>query len=317
MIRPSSLNIAQYCTLSPVLSEQYGRRTDESERGTEVDKAVTAVLKTPPGQITEMPKDRDALACLRWIQDNVLAKGWKIRVQERVQVFDPDTGGLITHGTPDIVATLNDVVWVIDLKKREQYWAGLLANIDDDLQTHAYALGAVAETGAFCYMKSFLLFGDGEVDVKTSRLFGADDLPGLYDKLKDMDSRPVRATTGEHCMRCYSREHCSAWLLPAYQGPSALEPFTKPEGLTKENAPLALDVVQAMKKAAEVAENLLKEYAKREGGIVVGDRRWACVQMPGRTSVNQAALEKDGLLEQYSKKGPPYESFRWLRAKVS
>lgn len=310
MIRPSALNLASHCTLSPVLSEKFGKETEGAQHGTNVDAQVKAVLEG-----RDVPSIHpDAAACLAWIECK-RAEGWQVVLfNDRVTVYDPETGAVLTRGTPDLGLHRGDEILLVDLKKKEQFWVGNLPPIDEDLQTQAYALAFAERSQALSFSTAFLLFGDGEAEAKQSRAFPRWEWGAIYDKIREIQTAPIRATRGPHCLKCYGREHCPAWFLPAHEGATALEPFTRPQGLTAETAPKALEVVRSLKEAVTFAEDMLKEYARKNGGIVVGDRRWAPVVMPGRETADVERLKKDGLTG-YLRQGGGYEQFRWLRAR--
>lgn len=306
MIRPSSLSLARHCALAPVLSERYGHRNENTERGNAVDAQVTAELVD--GVVAW---DLDARACLDWIAENLGAR--ELRAQKGVRLLDPDTGGLLTEGTPDLVA-ISSGITIVDYKKREQMLAGRLAAPDDNLQLHAYALAEALRLGAGAYTVILLLFGDGKVEALASQVYTPETWGPILDairRIQDQQEENPRATTGSHCLACYPRSHCPAWLLPAASG--ELEPLTKPGGLTVENRGRALLATIAMEELAEKAKELLKADVAANGPIVVGDRKWAPVLMPGRASVDSKALERDGLLSKYTKKGPPHTQHRWVK----
>lgn len=308
-VRPSSLNLARFCALSPVLSERFGHRNEATERGNDVDAQVTAELVD--GVVAH---DRDARAVLGWIADN-LAGASELRAQQGVRLLDPDTGGLLTEGTPDLVAVSGDAVTVIDYKKREQMLAGRLATPDDNLQLHAYALAEVMRLDARAYVVTLLLFGDGEAEALSSEVYTPETwgpVLGAIRRIQDQQEENPRATTGAHCLACYPRAHCPAWLLPA--APAELEPLTKPGGLTAENRGRALLATIALEELAAKAKEALKADVAANGPIVVGDRKWAPVVMPGRAGVDTKALERDGLLEKYTRKGRPFEQHRWVKS---
>ncbi len=147
--------------------------------------------------------------------------------------------------------------------------------------------------------------------MRVSRGFLPDEWWAVLERIKGAVARAPVPNVGPHCHGCWQRTHCPAWLLPAHEGPSALTPFTAPTGLTPENAAQALQTVQAMKDALEIAEARLKDFARRHGGIVDGDRIWAPTTRT-RKSADVGALERDGL-DKYVRTSPSYEVFRWRR----
>lgn len=309
MIRPSSLKIGRYCSLAPVLSERFPDISSAATYGQDVDAKVMASLMTR----VEAGND-DARACVEWINRELTDKGWTLHLQHRVRLYDLDTGGLLTEGTADILAVKGDEVIVVDLKKREQYWAGRLDDIDPDLQTHAYALAKAIAVGAKRYQKVFLLFGDGRAEAMWSRPYEEPEWGSIMEEIRQIELRDVKATRGDHCMSCYPRQHCPSWLLPAEGVEGALEPLSKPGGLTAENAGQALELYKRAEDLMQLVGEQLKDFARKNGGIVIGERKWAPVLMPGRKSANVAALEAAGLSE-YVREGGRFEQFRWMRAR--
>lgn len=311
MIRPSALTIAEDCDLAPVLAERFPTRSAATDRGGDVDGQATGELAGGPAAT-----DPDARAIVSWVRREL--DGRELHVQEAVALYDPDTGGLLTRGTPDIVAEALPIsVEVVDIKKREQYLAGRLLEPDRDLQTHAYSLARVQVTKARRYRKCLLLFGDGSVEALWSKWYEAPDWAPVLDRIRAIEMRQVsdpRGTAGPHCVRCYPRLHCPHWTLPAHTGPTELEPLTAPGGLTAENAGRALVATLALEEVAERAKEQLRAFVKEHGPIVVGDRKWGPIRMPGRVGVDTKALEAAGLYEKFSRRGAPFEQYRWGRA---
>lgn len=325
MIRPSSLSIARFCQLSPVLSEQFPSRSEATDRGNEVDGQVTAEIRD--GVVAT---DGDARACIDWLSANLDAGG--LVVQVPVRLSDPDTGGLLTAGTPDVVHLNGDhsVVTVVDLKKREQMLAGRLAAPDDNLQLHAYALAEASRVGAQAYRLCLLLFGDGEVEEQWSRVYTVETwAPALEEirAIQDQQSASPVATSGPHCLACYPRVHCPSWTLPALQGPSEMEPFTRPGGLTVENFPRALAAKKALEDVAKLADAQLKAFADANGGSVPmgGGKVYRPVWSKGKAYIDTDAMaaelakltDKDvaGVLTAHTKKGAPFPTYRLTNEK--
>lgn len=319
MIRPSSLAIAEHCELSPVLSAEFPETNENIARGNLVDAQVSRTLLGG-----ELATDPDALACIaRLSETGLLHPHWYRAVQEKISLCDPETGELITEGTPDIaVLAPPDLAVIVDLKKREQWHAGRLSAPDENLQLHAYGLAWAIRTGATAYKLALCLFGDGTAELLWSQAYPVESAKTLLDRVRRIcDRRNVsmiggprpRATAGPHCLQCYPRLHCPSWTLPANDGDTALAPMTQPGGLTPENSGRALQAVLALRDVAERGQEILKAYVAQHGPIVVGDRQWGPVRMPGRKSgPSVEELEAQGL-GHLVKQGRPYEQWRMHR----
>lgn len=324
MIRPSSLTLAEHCELAPVLASEYPETNANIERGNLVDREVTReLLGGQPAQ------DPDAMACIEWLyrHDVGASEDGRLYVQEPISLNDPVTGELITKGTPDIVWIHENKVLVVDLKKREQYFAGRLTDVDRSLQLHAYALAWAIRSGASSYKMAYLCFGEGDANFVWSMDWNVEaDSNSFLDRMRRIieksnangarGTRPV-ATAGPHCTQCYQRMHCPQWLLPAHEGsqPSALAPLTQPGGLTVDNAGKALMTVMALEEAAEKARDILKSFVAEHGPIFLGDRQWGPTMVQGRRS-GPSVSELEALnLMHLIKPGRPYQQWRIAKRK--
>jgi CRISPR/Cas system-associated exonuclease Cas4 (RecB family) len=314
VIRPSSLTLAEDCDLAASLSERFPHKNENTDRGNDVDDQVK------DGVINGVvPADPDAAACVRWVQENM--GGYKLRLQEKVTLIDEDTGGVVTEGTPDIAGHQRAYVWIVDVKKREQYDTGRLPEPDDNLQLHAYALAECQLRGASSYRLTLLLFGDGKAEAKTSQEYTVETWTPILERITAINNnqpKNPKGQSGDHCAKCYPRLHCPHWALPAYEqandgGP--LAPLSKPGLLTPDNAGKALMAYQAVKEVMEKAKETLQAYVEANGPIVVGERQWGRSWQPGRMSWDYKAMERDGLAERYAKIGRPFEQFRWGKRK--
>jgi hypothetical protein len=309
VIRPSSLSIARFCMLAPALSELWPSRNDAADRGNAVDGQFTGELRD--GVVAT---DADARACIGWVAEHLA--GHEVMPQQRVRLLDPDTGGLLTEGTADLVAVRGDgPVVIVDLKKREQMLAGRLTEVDSNLQLHSYGLAEMLRLGHGAYQLCLLLFGDGEVEAQWSEIYTVHSWMPVLEEIRAIQDRQEanpKPTSGPHCLACYPRVHCPSWTLPAHQGPTELEPFTKPGGLTRENFGRALAAREALKDVVELVGEQLKAFADANGGKVPvgGGKAWGSVMSKGKASIDAKKLEADGLLEKYTRRGAPFPTYR-------
>lgn len=302
-IRASMLPIARHCGYAVELAARYPEGSDAAERGTKWHERMADFLR---GRI-EAPELESIRAC---IPAHV-----KVEAEVPVELRDPDTGELLVKGTVDAVFTLaSGSVIVADWK------TGQPSRVDpasDNLQLAAYALAVALERGAPSY-QPVLYFTEYGFDWGAWVPEGeyGDVLGRIVAAANNDRSRPV---VGQHCDKCFSRKHCSAFMLPAHEGETALAPFVEGGGLTKDNAPRALVVVQAMKQAVELAEARLKDFAREHGGIYVEGKVWGPRQSHGRRSISVERVEEAGLLPQLEaagcvSPGRPYEVFAWKNA---
>jgi len=306
MIRPSSLSIAKFCALAPVLSERYPTRNAGTDRGNAVDAQVTASLVSGAE-----PADADARACVEWFREQFPAPRYRIACQKRVTLRDPDTGAIITEGTADVLVhdTQDPVDYVVDLKKREQYDAGRLADPDENLQLHAYALASTAEGRS--YQTYLLLFGSGRAEPIPSKIYTAETWAPILTRIQEINERTgePRGESGEHCGQCYPRIHCPQWALRAYRGLERNDvAFNDNNG-----ADLLLEAKAMEERAARIRE-LAKHKVDTDGkGIRVGSQEYRRIMMSGQMTVDTAALERDGLYERYARVGRGFASYKLCR----
>jgi hypothetical protein len=120
---------------------------------------------------------------------------------------------------------------------------------------------------------------------------------------------------GSHCSSCYGRPHCPQYLLPCELAETTLAPFTQPGAITHENALEALVMAKRALDTAKRVEDLVKAYARGEGGLVDAKRGkvWMPVRTRGRASLDRRALERDqpDIIERYTVFGADFEQFKW------
>lgn len=306
-VRPSALDLARHCRYSATLAERFRATNEDSADGTAKHAAMEAAFKAGAP-----PEDGFLAIGYRLIREQWPGARWEAEVP--CELADPMTGVRLTPegtGKADLVGTLPDGTLLVgDLK----FGSNDVGPPGERLQNLAYAAALVLERGAPGFV-SFIWQPLVEMRLEISERFPAEEALRIVDEVYAIASAdPDVPHVGPWCASsCYRRQHCKAFLLPVHDGPSALEPFTVAGGLTAENAGRALEVVEAMETATKLARDALKDFARKNGGISVGDgKTWGPLQKPGRMSLDRAALEKDHpeLVERYTRQGAPYEEFR-------
>lgn len=315
MLRPSSLQQAEHCQLASVLGEEFPHTNEGIARGNLVDSLVSAQLGGGP-----IAEDPDARAIVQWVHEHMDVSS--LRIQEQVTLHDPDTGEQLTdprYGRPDIAGT--DVfqlgVVIVDMKKREQWYAANLAPPDDNLQLHAYGLAHTILRGAPEYQTCLLLFGDGEVEPLWSRTYTSVEWRPILNRIRAIaerdrlrgDTRP-KGVSGPHCTSCYVRRHCPHWLPPAES--TALAPYAS-AGITKDNRGRAFLLYKQLDDARAILRDMLEASVAEDGPIPVGEgKQWGPIAWPARESADLRALKADGL-DRYIKRGSPSVQWRITR----
>jgi CRISPR/Cas system-associated exonuclease Cas4 (RecB family) len=301
IIRPSQLQMADRCGLAPRLAALHPQSSLPAERGAALHAEIADWLNEG-----KRPTSREVFALIEHLGSTLRAGRYRGEVP--VELRDPETDELVTRGTADAIASGKDLTVVLDFKSGAEE---RVEPVESNLQLHAYALGVALVQGSREYRTGLVFLREQAPLVRVSRAYLPHEWWSVLDRIKAAVKRPPVPTVGTHCNDCYQRRRCPAWILPAHAGPSVLEPFTRPAGLTPQNAARALQIVTAMKDVVTIAEAHLRDYAREVGGIVEGDRVWA-PQVRTRKTADVAALEQDGL-GAYVRQSEPYEVYRWRR----
>ncbi|MGH9252774.1 MAG: hypothetical protein ACRD0W_25150, partial [Acidimicrobiales bacterium] len=282
--RPSSLQLAELCPRAPWLSHKYKEGNQLTVEGSTVDKEAGIALAGGPE-----PERPEAIALVAWAR-KMFAIGAEFYVQRRVELTDPITGEVITGGTPDLIVhvPMFRKLYIVDWKKKGQWYAGHLAEPNKNLQQLTYGVAAGTEFRVDSFQIVLALFDEqGNVDPQESEPFPEDTWWGVIDRVKATpdfkpDEPEPAAIKGKHCNACYGRLHCSAYLLPAMsEAPVELVPFTEAGGgeLTNDQAVAGLEWVERAKAAIKTAnevtkkvEEQLEAYALQLGPIRSGDK---------------------------------------------
>jgi hypothetical protein len=311
VIRPSLADRAELCGHVVELAERHPESNPAVERGNAVDREFSAAVKRG-----EVPADPDAQAAVEWIRSEFGADR-TIWVQEKVALFDPASGELLTEGTPDVQVLQEGPggagLTTVDLKKREQYVAGLLRDPDDGLQCHGYSVARGLTTGAQRYRNVLLLFGDGEVEAVSSRWYPRDEWGAVIDRYRVLATKDRTPSPGAHCAGCYSRWYCEAYRARAALAATLLPETTDVAHLTDEQAGELVLRASLVEEAAKLAKKIAKAHVANGGQVLAGGKRWLPVVVTGHKTGDVKALEAAGL-GQYVRQGAPFEQWRWRRA---
>jgi hypothetical protein len=288
--RPSGMATAEQCALSPWLAARHQFLKPEMGTGSDVDGEITASLRGGPA-----PKSLAAMEIVAWVRRTFPADS-ALFPQRHVRLEDQEMGELLSEGDADLVVVADRDVHVADWKKKGQLWAGYISSPDAHPQQLAYGLGAALELNAAAFTVHHVFFNgpdDDNIEPRSSRRYPVEEWPALLARFRampdvDLDGPEPPATEGEHCNTCWQQRWCSARLLPAHKGPSALEPFTK--GLTPERLPEAIDVLERFDKATKLASE--KAWAQVEG----------LVKLHGPV---RAGGKEYGFFEKQGKRRPP------------
>ena len=284
-VRPSSLQNAELCALAPRLSIEYPTSLVETRFGNVVDRQVSVILSCLQMEdFGDLPSEEDILPetrkLLEWLEANYPRAQWVYFIQTRVELLDPETGELLTGGTPDLVCLhrTESTFVVIDWKKKGQFWAGHLAPPDTNLQQLAYVAG---------YWLRFANEGrkieEAHIVLACWDIKGVTALPNkepltdqrlwtVVDRIRkvpriDLSAPRPEASVGEHCLHCYQRMHCHAHLLP----PSVVTQAGLPAPFAEfVNQQLTVETTVKALGWLEKADNLLKD-AKRIRDLVEGN----------------------------------------------
>jgi hypothetical protein len=182
---------------------------------------------------------------------------------------------------------------IVDYKKREQWDAGRVPHPDDNDQLFAYALGA----GLTHFRLCLLLFGGGKVEPIWSQAYSpANTAPILERIIATCAPKSVepKGTSGAHCGQCWPRIHCPHWAKRAESEPDPTDG-------------------EALLLAAKSREETAKKYRALASDLApfrVGSQEYRRVMMPGKMTVDTAALEQAGLYERFARPGQPFATYR-------
>jgi len=340
-VRPSSLALAESCSLAPFLSTIYPESHENTRKGSAVDKQASIVLSCiAVGDMNNLPTEEDLLPetakILDWLEQNYPLEQWEWHVQEKVTLLDPETGEMLTAGTPDLMCLHRTEPRFVDVdwKSRGQRWAGHLKGPEENLQQLAYVTAAwlkYAATRKIERSKIILAFWDDSgVYPEESPDITEDMLTPIVVRVRavppiDIAGPRPEASVGGHCDHCYQRMHCHAHLLPpavaTQAGLSAAFGEMFEQALTKDDVVKALSwlegakrVLSEAKKIVELIEGNVDVFVTQNGPVTVEAMTYGPVLAKGkRAGATVKTLEAEGLTR-LIRQGDDKVTCKWYKA---
>lgn len=324
-IRPSSLQLAEKCQRAPWLAHRYPEENERTQLGKAVDDDISGALLEGREPVTP-----EGVLLIAWLRSRFgpEARYW---IQRKVQLFDPETGELITKGTPDLLVLVGRRLYIVDWKTKGQMFAGHLAPPENNVQQQAYLVAAGMEFDA----------EEAQIILACFDLKGVTPLPGpvlpasewwpFIHRIKavphiDFEGPAPVAVMGEHCGSCYQKGHCTAYLLPAMsETPQELVPFTEGQGLTSPEQVLAAlewleradSALSAAKRIRELVIDQVNTFVRVNGPIRKEDLEYGPVPSNGaRKGPTIGELEELGLTN-LIKPGKPGVKFTWHKGRAA
>lgn len=332
-VRCSSLHLARLCRRFAWLSVKHPASHDVTRFGSAVDKQVSVVVSCiATGDMDNLPSDEELLVetskILDWVEANYPIEKWAWHVQQRVELVDPETGEILTGGTPDLICLHRTEPRFVDIdwKKRGQLFAGHLQKPDVNDQQLAYVTAfwlEIAKTRKIERARIVLACWDESgvqplesQDITEARLTEVIAAVRAVPPV-DPESPQPEASVGEHCDHCWQRLHCDEHLLPAAVVTKAglPAPFAEFVGgeLTEETTIKALawldaaeSVLSDAKKIVALVRGNSDAYVSQHGPVQVGSLMYGPQPVKGkRCGATVKTLEAEGLQRLIREPGEP------------
>jgi hypothetical protein len=340
-VRPSSLQLAEQCLRAPWLATKYPSSYAATRFGSAVDKQVTIILSCMlVGDTDNLPTEEELLPetskILEWLEANYPVEQWQYFVQEKVTLRDPETGAVLTAGTPDLMCLHRTEPRFVDVdwKKRGQLWAGHLPPPDENLQQLAYVAAFWLETAqsrpieqakiVLCCWDAWGVTPQESGGIREDRLREVVERVRAVPKV-DVDGPQPEAAVGEQCDHCWSRMHCDAHLLPMAVAikaglPAPFAEFTD-QPLTVETTVKALGwlegadrVLREAKKIRDLVENNIDAFVMQNGPVEVDAMMYGpVISKPRRMGATVEILKAIGR-EDLIRLGDAKITCKWTKA---
>lgn len=305
MIRPSALTIAQHCGLAPALGEKYPEQSDAAESGIADHAEIAACIL---GDTT--PKGANARAAVGYIRGRIEGGARVTGIEVPARLEDPESGDLVTEGTADVVLEQAGVLEVLDWK------TGRMENVPppaENLQLAAYALAVALARGAESYRTTLVFLRDGNLTEVQGPIVDGAEMWAALDRVRKAASRPPVASPGPHCGGCYQRALCPSWRERAT---TALSLVGRADlTVTDETATEMILRVQAVREAADLAEEMVRAHVRNGGSVEADGKVYGPQMVNGRRSgPTVKELEQAGLAH-LIREGKPSERWGWKNAR--
>lgn len=296
----SQLSLASKCLYpwTPAAIWQQGPAGQAAERGTRIHAAVAKILDPSSPDVSGLSDEENAVAngAAAVIQQLCPIDAATTIPVEVALAYQPVTGeakvlgsnigrnysGLSNSwlvGTADVLWVEGGVVHVLDIK------TGSIGNVQSAAQNNqlaALALYAARAYGADSAVVH-LAFADAHgVAIESATLdeFALDSVAGeLAALVADVQRGDAKPQPGAHCRWCPARGACpevvqvEGALVTGVK--SSLPVVTEAAAIQgPDHAAYLLSMLRAVRDRADLVEAALKEYADKNDGIQMGDKRW-------------------------------------------
>jgi hypothetical protein len=299
------------CGLSAKLADDHAEASDDASgfrlAKIEIARAFAA---------NDQPTIPEADAALHWL---AAQPGRIVAVGEPLDLIDQDTGEVLVSGRPG--AVLVDPVTVVFWKNADAFDD---SEPENDLGQVAMGLAVASDnpttTNGQPFRVATLAIRGMEVFARRSSEFATDKHPALLARIKAVVGRPRIACPGDWCGACRQAVYCPAWLARAKtalavmgeQIPSVEADAVPQVDLTNDTAGAFAERIEYAKKAAKLAEDLLKRFVRNGGKCIKNGKEYYLGPRDGMKTAKVADLEAAGLT-QYIKKGQPFEMPGWRK----
>lgn len=331
MIRPSALDLAQFCPGSAALGSDKGASRYAVLSSFWHAKCAGLTIKDwtlSPEELAEVDTWQSPPDCTLG-DGTVLAysdayKEERVALNAQCQAVPADDDSQVIAGTPDFYWVVSpdpftSVAYVADLKLSEHTKS---AN-PNSLQTAAYGLAVASRAGCTHLARGIYHALQGTWNWGDMLDLSSPEATQLKERVLNLAQvQSVERVTGQHCSSCYNRTHCPEYLFPPELAETELKPFVEGNLLSADPEELG-DLVLSCKRAKETVDLLeanLKEAVRL--GTLVKDRKtgkvWSRSEVAGRVSLSKKKAEELLSEEQLASlmvQGRPSIRHIWKKAK--